>query len=155
VAGQEKLKAVVRIPETQARDLAIGLKAEVDTRNGIVQGHVSRADPGAANGSVAVDIALDGELPRGARPDLSVDATIEIERLPDVIYVGRPADGSSEATVGLFVLDADGRYAHRVQVELGRGSVNAIEVRKGLKPGDQVILSEMGRWDAVDRVKLQ
>jgi multidrug efflux pump subunit AcrA (membrane-fusion protein) len=155
VAGQEKLKAVVRVPETQARDLAIGLKAEVDTRNGIVQGHVSRTDPGATNGSVTVDISLDGELPRGARPDLSVDATIELERLPDVIYVGRPADGSSEATVGLFVLDPDGRYAHRVQVDLGRGSVNAIEVRKGLKPGDQVILSEMGRWDAVDRVKLQ
>ena len=155
VAGQEKLKAVVRVPETQARDLALGLKAEVDTRNGIAVGHVSRVDPGATNGSVAVDIALDGELPRGARPDLSVDATIEIERLPNVIYVGRPADGSSEATVGLFVLDNDGRYAHRIQVELGRGSVNAIEVRKGLKPGDQVILSEMGRWDAVDRVKLQ
>jgi multidrug resistance efflux pump len=155
VAGQEKLKAVVRVPETQARDLAIGLKAEVDTRNGIVQGHVSRVDPGATNGSVAVDIALDGELPRGARPDLSVDGTIELERLPDVVYVGRPADGSSEATVGLFVLDADGHYAHRVQVALGRGSVNAIEVRSGLKPGDQVILSEMGRWDAVDRVKLQ
>jgi multidrug efflux pump subunit AcrA (membrane-fusion protein) len=155
VAGQEKLKAVVRVPETQARDLAIGLKAEVDTRNGIVQGHVSRTDPGATNGSVTVDISLDGELPRGARPDLSVDATIELERLPDVMYVGRPADGSSEATVGLFVLDPDGRYAHRVQVDLGRGSVNAIEVRKGLKPGDQVILSEMGRWDAVDRVKLQ
>jgi multidrug resistance efflux pump len=155
VAGQEKLKAVVRVPETQARDLALGLKAEVDTRNGIAVGHVSRVDPGATNGSVAVDIAIDGELPRGARPDLSVDATIEIERLPNVVYVGRPADGSSEATVGLFVLDGDGRYARRVQVELGRGSVNAIEVRKGLKPGDQVILSEMGRWDAVDRVKLQ
>jgi len=155
VAGQEKLKAVVRVPETQARDLAIGLKAEVDTRNGIVQGHVSRTDPGATNGSVTVDISLDGELPRGARPDLAVDATIELERLPDVMYVGRPADGSSEATVGLFVLDPDGRYAHRVQVDLGRGSVNAIEVRKGLKPGDQVILSEMGRWYAVDRVKLQ
>jgi HlyD family secretion protein len=155
VAGQEKLKAVVRVPETQARDLALGLKAVVDTRNGVVQGHVSRVDPGATNGTVSVDIAIDGELPRGARPDLSVDATIEIERLADVVYVGRPADGSSEATVGLFVLDPDGHYAHRVQVALGRGSVNAIEVRSGLKPGDQVILSEMGRWDAVDRVKLQ
>jgi HlyD family secretion protein len=155
VAGQEKLKAVVRVPETQARDLALGLKAEVDTRNGVVAGHVARVDPGAQNGTVSVDIAIDGELPRGARPDLSVDATIEIERLADVIYVGRPADGSSEATVGLFVLDADGHFAHRVQVALGRGSVNAIEVRSGLKPGDQVILSEMGRWDAVDRVKLQ
>ena len=155
VAGQERLKAVVRVPETQARDLAVGLKAEVDTRNGLVQGHVSNVDPGATNGSVGVDITIDGELPRGARPDLSVDATIELERLPDVVYVGRPADGSSETTVGLFVLEPDGRYAHRVQVALGRGSVNAIEVRSGLKPGDQVILSEMGRWDAVDRVKLQ
>ena len=155
VAGQERLTAVVRVPETQARDLAVGLKAEVDTRNGIVQGHVSNVDPGATNGSVGVDITIDGELPRGARPDLSVDATIELERLPDVVYVGRPADGSSETTVGLFVLEPDGRYAHRVQVALGRGSVNAIEVRSGLKPGDQVILSEMGRWDAVDRVKLQ
>jgi multidrug efflux pump subunit AcrA (membrane-fusion protein) len=155
VAGQEKLKAVVRVPETQARDLALGLLADVDTRNGIVRGHVARVDPAAQNGTVAVDVALDGDLPRGARPDLSVDATIEIERLPNVVHVGRPADGSSESTVGLFVLEADGRHARRVQVELGRGSANAIEVRKGLKPGDQVILSEMSRWDAVDRVKLQ
>ena len=155
VAGQEKLKAVVRVPETQARDLALGLSTDVDTRNGIVKGHVSRVDPGATGGTVSVDIALDGALPRGARPDLSVDATIEIERLANVLHVGRPADGSSESTVGLFVLDTDGRHAHRVQVELGRGSANAIEIRKGLKPGDQVILSEMSRWDSVDRVKLQ
>ncbi|MEQ1831491.1 MAG: HlyD family efflux transporter periplasmic adaptor subunit [Candidatus Eisenbacteria bacterium] len=155
VAGQDRLKAVVRIPETQARDLAIGLMAAIDTRNGIVKGHVARIDPGAQNGTVSVDLALDGVLPRGARPDLSVDATIEIERLPDVIYVGRPADGSSEATVGLFVLEADGHHAKRVSVDLGRGSANSIEVRKGLKPGDQVILSEMTRWDSVDRVKLQ
>ncbi len=155
VAGQDRLKAVVRVPETQARDLALGLMADVDTRNGIVKGHVARVDPGAQNGTVSVDVELDGPLPRGARPDLSVDATIEIERLPNAIYVGRPADGSSESTVGLFVLDTDGRHANRVQVELGRGSVNAIEVRKGLKPGDRVILSEMTRWDSVDRVKLQ
>ena len=154
VAGQEKLKAVVRVPETQARDLALGLAADVDTRNGIVKGHVARVDPGATGGTVSVDIALDGQLPRGARPDLSVDATIEIERLANVMHVGRPADGSSESTVGLFVLEADGRHARRQQVELGRGSANAIEVRKGLKPGDQVILSEMSRWDSVDRVKL-
>lgn len=154
VAGQEKLKAVVRVPETQARDLALGLAADVDTRNGIVKGHVARVDPGATGGTVSVDIALDGQLPRGARPDLSVDATIEIERLANVMHVGRPADGSSESTVGLFVLEPDGRHARRVQVELGRGSANAIEVRKGLKPGDQVILSEMSRWDSVDRVKL-
>jgi multidrug efflux pump subunit AcrA (membrane-fusion protein) len=155
VAGQDRLKAVVHVPETQARDLALGLVAQIDTRNGIVQGHVSRVDQGAANGTVSVDVAIDGELPRGARPDLSVDATIEIERLADVTYVGRPADGSSETTVGLFVLEADGHHARRVQVKLGRGSANAIEVRDGLKPGDQVILSEMTRWDAVDRVKLQ
>jgi HlyD family secretion protein len=154
VAGQDHLKAVVHIPETQARDLALGLAAEVDTRNGVVKGHVSRVDPGAQNGTVSVDVALDGPLPRGARPDLSVDATIEIERLADVIYVGRPADGSSETTVGLFVLEADGRHARRIPVELGRGSANSIEVRKGLKPGDQVILSEMTRWDSVERVKL-
>ena len=155
VAGQDRLKAVVRVPETQARDLAQGLVAQIDTRNGIVKGHVSRVDPGATNGTVSVDVAIDGPLPRGSRPDLSVDATIEIERLADVIYVGRPADGSSEATVGLFVLEADGHHARRVQVQLGRGSANSIEVRSGLKPGDQVILSEMTRWDAVDRVKLQ
>jgi multidrug efflux pump subunit AcrA (membrane-fusion protein) len=155
VAGQDRLKAVVHIPETQARDLALGLVAQIDTRNGIVKGHVSRVDPGAVNGTVAVDVTIDDPLPRGARPDLSVDATIEIERLPDAVYVGRPADGSSETTVGLFVLEADGRHARRVQVQLGRGSANAIEVRKGLKPGDQVILSEMTRWDNVDRVKLQ
>jgi multidrug efflux pump subunit AcrA (membrane-fusion protein) len=155
VAGEERLKAVVRVPETQARDLALGLLAEVDTRNGVVKGHVSRVDPAAQNGTVSVDVAFDADLPRGARPDLSVDATIEIERLPNVLYVGRPADGSSETTVGLFVLETDGRHARRVQVDLGRGSANAIEIKKGLKPGDQVILSEMSRWDAVDRVKLQ
>jgi multidrug efflux pump subunit AcrA (membrane-fusion protein) len=155
VAGQDRLKAVVRVPETQARDVALGLAAVVDTRNGTVKGRVSRIDPGAQGGTVAVDIALEGALPRGARPDLSVDATIEIERLPDVLYVGRPADGSSEATVGLFVLSPDGHSATRTPVQLGRGSVNSIEVLKGLRVGDQVILSEMSRWDAVARVRLQ
>ncbi len=155
VAGQDRLKAVVRIPEQQARDLALGLIAQIDTRNGIVKGHVSRIDPGAQNGTVSVDLAIDGQLPKGARPDLSVDATIEIERLADVTYVGRPADGSAETTAGLFVLDTDGHHAHRVQVQLGRGSANAIEIKNGLKPGDQVILSEMSRWETVDRVKLQ
>ena len=155
VAGQDRLKAVVRVPEQQARDLALGLAAQIDTRNGIVKGHVSRVDPGAQGGTVSVDLAIDGPLPKGARPDLSIDATIEIERLADVLFVGRPADGSAETTAGLFVLDADGRHAHRVQVLLGRGSANAIEVKNGLKPGDQVILSEMSRWQAVERVKLQ
>lgn len=155
VAGQDRLKAVVRVPETQARDVALGLPVVVDTRNGTVKGRVSRIDPGAQGGTVAVDVAIEGVLPRGARPDLSVDATIEIERLPNVLYVGRPADGSSEATVGLFVLGADGHTATRTPVKLGRGSVNTIEVLSGLKVGDQVILSEMSRWDAVARVRLQ
>lgn len=155
VAGQDRLKAVVRVPETQARDVALGLPVVVDTRNGTVKGHVARIDPGAQGGTVAVDVAIEGALPRGARPDLSVDATIEIERLSNVLYVGRPADGSSEATVGLFVLGADGHMATRTPVKLGRGSVNTIEVLAGLKVGDQVILSEMSRWDAVARVRLQ
>lgn len=155
VAGQDRLKAVVRVPETQARDVALGLPVVVDTRNGTVKGRVSRIDPGAQGGTVAVDVAIEGALPRGARPDLSVDATIEIERLPNVLYVGRPADGSSEATVGLFVLGPDGHTATRTPVQLGRGSVNTIEVISGLKVGDQVILSEMSRWDAVARVRLQ
>lgn len=155
VIGPDKLKAVIRVPETQARDVALGLKAVVDTRNGTVNGHVARIDPAAENGTVAVDITLEGALPRGARPDLSVDGTIEIERLADVLSVGRPADGASEATVGLFRLDADGHNAQRVQVRLGRASVNTIEVIQGLKEGDQVILSEMSRWDAVDRVRLK
>lgn len=155
VAGQDRLKAVVRVPETQARDVALGLPVVVDTRNGTVKGRVSRIDPGAQGGTVAVDVAIEGVLPRGARPDLSVDATIEIERLPNVLYVGRPADGSSEATVGLFVLGPDGHTATRTPVQLGRGSVNTIEVLSGLKVGDQVILSEMSRWDAVARVRLQ
>jgi len=155
VAGQDRLKAVVRVPETQARDVVLGLAVVVDTRNGTVKGRVSRIDPGAQGGTVAVDVAIEGVLPRGSRPDLSVDATIEIERLPNVLYVGRPADGSSEATVGLFVLGSDGRIATRTSVKLGRGSVNTIEVLSGLKVGDQVILSEMSRWDAVARVRLQ
>jgi multidrug resistance efflux pump len=155
VAGQDRLKAVVRVPETQARDLSLGLKAEVDTRNGIIAGRVSRVDPSVQNGTVAVDIELEGALPKGARPDLTVDATIEIERLTDVVFVGRPAEGSSESTASLFVLASDGRSARRVAVRLGRGSVNAIEVLDGLAPGDQVILSEMTRWEQNDRVRLQ
>lgn len=155
VAGLERLKAVVQVPETQARDLALGLPATIDTRNGIVHGHVSRVDPAVQNGSVAVDLALDDSLPRGARPDLSVDATIEIDRIPNALYVGRPADGSSEATVGLFKLDSDGRNARRVPVKLGRGSANAVEVLEGLKEGDRLILSDMTRWDNANRVHLR
>jgi HlyD family secretion protein len=149
-----KLKAVLQIPETQAKDVAIGQKATIDTRNGIIPGHVVRSDPNAINGTVAVDVALDG-VATGARPDLSVDGTIEIERLERVLHVGRPAYGQPNSTIGMFKLVEDGNYAVRVPVQVGRSSVNSIEVVQGLKAGDQVILSDMSRWDAVDRVRLK
>ncbi len=148
------LKAVLRIAETQAAEVALGQKAAIDTRNGIVAGHVTRMDPQAVNGTVSVDVSLDGPLPQGARPDLSVEGTITIERLPDVLYVGRPAYGQSNSTVGLFKLAPGSHDAVRVNVQLGRASVNDIEVLGGLKKGDQVILSDMSRYDAVDRVRL-
>jgi len=154
VVEPSRLKAVLRIAETQAAEVAIGEKAAIDTRNGIVQGHVMRTDPSAQNGTVAVDVALDGALPQGARPDLSIEGTITIERLPNVVYVGRPAYGQSNSTVGLFRLVDGGKYAVRVNVQLGRTSVNSVEVLSGLKVGDVVILSDMSRYDAVDRVKL-
>ncbi len=150
-----RLKAELRIPETQARDLVIGQPAAIDTRNGIIPGWVSRIAPAVQGGTVTVDVALDGALPRGARPDLSVDGTIEIERLDNVLYVGRPAYGQAESRVGLFRLEEGGRSAVRVNVRLGRSSVNTIEVMEGLREGDVVILSDMSAWDAVDRVKLQ
>lgn len=153
VADPTKLKAEVRIAETQTKDIKIGQIAEVDTRNGIIPGRVIRIDPAATGGTVGVDIALEGDLPPGARPDLSVDGTITLERLPDVIKVGRPAFGQENSTVMLFKLDGQGE-AHRVQVKLGRTSVNEIEVIEGLQPGDQVILSDMSAHDAYDRVRL-
>lgn len=155
VADPGRLKAELRIPETQAKDIAIGQRAEVDTRNGIIDGRVMRIDPAATNGTVTVDVALAGELPRGARPDLSVDGTIELERLENVLYVGRPAFGQELSTVGLFRLDADNVEATRTSVKLGRSSVNTIEIVSGLDVGDQVVLSDMSAWDAVDRVRLK
>ncbi len=148
------LKAVLRIAETQAAEVAPGQEASIDTRNGIVKGHVTRMDPQAVNGTVTVDVALDGPLPQGARSDLSVEGTITIERLPNVLYVGRPAYGQSNSTVGLFKVVEGGHYAVRVNAQLGRASVNDIEVLGGLKKGDEVILSDMSRYDAVDRVKI-
>ena len=153
VADPTRLKAEVRIAETQTKDIRIGQIAEVDTRNGIIPGRVIRMDPASTGGTVGVDIALEGELPPGARPDLSVDGTITLEKLPDVIKVGRPAFGQENSTVMLFKLDQNGE-AHRVQVKLGRTSVNEIEVIEGLQPGDQVILSDMSAHDAYDRVRL-
>ncbi len=155
VAQPGKLKAVLRIPETQAKDITIGQPASIDTRNGIIEGHVMRIDPASVNGTVGVDVSLEGDLPKGARPDLSVDGTIEIERLKDVLYVGRPAYGQSESTVGLFRLDPDGKTATRVNVKLGRSSVTTIVVEQGLNVGDRVILSDMSQWDDNDRVRLK
>jgi HlyD family secretion protein len=154
VADPTRLKAEVRIAETQAKDIQIGQVSSIDTRNGIVAGHVSRIDPSVQNGTVTVDVSLEGELPRGARPDLSVDGTIELERLDDVVYVGRPAFGQERSTVQIFKLDADGVYALRTPVELGRSSVNTIEIVKGLRPGDRVILSDMTPQDANERIRL-
>ncbi|MGH9629848.1 MAG: efflux RND transporter periplasmic adaptor subunit, partial [Bryobacteraceae bacterium] len=142
------LKAELKIAETQAKDIAIGQPASIDTRNGIIPGSVSRIDPAAVNGTVTVDVKLKGELPQGARPDLSVDGTIELERLDDVLYVGRPVFGQPDSTVTLFKLDPDEREAQRVQVKLGRSSVNTIEIREGLLVGDKVILSDMSAQDA-------
>ena len=155
VAQPGRLKAVLRVPETQAKDVAIGQKASIDTRNGIVSGRVIRTDPAAVNGTVTIDIALEGELPKGARPDLSVDGTIEIERLNQVLYVTRPAYGQAESTVGLFKLDRDRKTASRVNVKLGRASVTTIEVVSGLLPGDKVIVSDMSRYDTFNKVRLQ
>jgi HlyD family secretion protein len=154
VAQPTKLKAVVRVPETQAKDVQIGQVAEVDTRNGVVAGKVARIDPSVQNGTVTVDIALTGALPKGARPDLTVDGTIELERLTDVVFVGRPAQGQPESQVSLFRLEQDGVHASRVKVTLGRASVSTVEVREGLNPGDQVILSDTSAWDANDRIRL-
>ncbi len=155
VASPDRLKAVLQVPESEARDVTLGLPASVDTRNGIVAGHVTRVDPGVQNGSVAVDITFTGSLPRGARPDLAIDGTIVIERMADVLSVGRPAAGGAETTVPLFRLEPDGHSAMRVPVRLGRASYDAVEVLGGLREGDRVILSEMSRWDRTDRVRLR
>ncbi|MDQ6913192.1 MAG: efflux RND transporter periplasmic adaptor subunit [Verrucomicrobiota bacterium] len=154
VADPTKLKAEVKIAETQAKDIQINQKSSIDTRNGVVEGHVTRVDPAVEQGTVKVDVALDGELPRGARPDLSVDGTIELERLDDVVYVGRPAFGQENNTVGIFKLVAGTSEAVRTPVKLGRSSVNTIEIINGLQPGDQVILSDTSAMDAHDRIRL-
>jgi HlyD family secretion protein len=154
VADPSKLKAEIQVPETQAKDVLIGQDAEIDTRNGVVTGKVSRVAPSVQNGTVTVEIALPGELPKGSRPDLSVDGIVELERLADVVFVGRPAFGQEHATANIFRLEADGVHAVRTQVQLGRSSVNTIEILKGLSPGDQVILSDMSQWDSNERVKL-
>jgi HlyD family secretion protein len=154
VAQPENLKAELRIAETQAKDITLGQRAEIDTRNGVVEGHVIRIDPAVQNGSVTVDVAIDGELPRGARPDLSVDGTIELERIEDTLYVQRPAYGKEHSRIGIFRLDPGGETATRVPVELGRTSVTLVEIVSGLRQGDRVILSDTSQWEDYDRVRL-
>ena len=154
VADPTKLKAQIKIAETQAKDIQIGQKAVVDTRNGLVDGHVIRVDPAVEQGTVTVDVAIDGQLPKGARPDLSVDGTIELERLNDVVYVGRPAFGQENNTVGMFKLINGSNEAVRTPVKLGKSSVNTIEILSGLQPGDQVILSDTSAWDSHERIRL-
>jgi HlyD family secretion protein len=149
-----RLKAEIKIPETQAKDIELGQKAEIDTRNGVVPGHVVRIDPAPVQGTVAVDVKLDGPLPKGARPNLSVDGTIELERLREVLYVGRPISAQSEGAASVFKVAAGGREAGRVSVKFGRNSVNTIVVKEGLSEGDQIITSDMQQWDAHSRVRL-
>lgn len=154
VVVKNQLKAALNIPETQARDIQTGQPASIDTHNGIIEGTVQRIDPGVHNGTVTVDVALNGFI-EGERPDLSVDGQIDLQRLTDVLYVGRPAFGNEDSTISLFKLSPDGKYANRVPVKVGRASVNAIQVLGGLNEGDTVILSDMSRWDQVDRIRLE
>ncbi len=155
VSDPTRLKAELKIPETLVNDVAVGQPAEVDTRNGVIRGEVARIDPAAAEGTVLVEVRLLGQLPRGARPDLSVDGTIELERLPDVLHVGRPIHARPDSPMGLFVLESDGTHASRLQIQVGSVSVSRVEVRSGLRAGDSVILSDMSAWDGYDRIRLE
>lgn len=154
VADPSHLKAELKIAETQAKDVLVGQNANIDTRNGVITGRVSRIDPSVLQGTVTVDVLLTGELPKGARPDLSVDGTIELENLTNILYVGRPVHGQSNSTIGIFKLDSTGKEAFRVTVKLGRSSVNTIEVLEGLSVNDQVILSDMSAWDVYNRIRI-
>jgi HlyD family secretion protein len=154
VAEMQHLKAQLKIAETQVKDIALGQQADIDTRNGIIPGHVSRIDPGAQGGTVTVDVALDGPLPQGARPELSVDGTITLARLDNVLYMGRPAFGQAGATVGMFKIEPGGKEATRVTVKLGRSSVSNVEILEGLKEGDRVILSDTSQWDNFKTIRL-
>lgn len=155
VAQLHELVAELKIPELQARDLSVGLQAHIDTRNGIVTGNVSRVDPAVENGAVRVEVELNGELPPGARPDLSVDGVIEIERTPDALYVARPATGDPESKASVFKVDADGVHAHRIAVHLGKASVNEVQVIAGLKAGDRIIVSDVSQWSASDELRIR
>jgi len=155
VVQPDQLKASLKIPETQARDISIGQPAEVDTHNGVIEGKVMRIDPAVVNGTVTVDVELAGDLPQGARPDLSVDGTINLENMGNVLQIGRPANGAENSTISLFKLNSDGKTAVRVPVQVGRGSVNNLRVLNGLQAGDTVILSDMSKYDNTDRIRLE
>jgi len=155
VVQPDQLKASLKIAETQARDIQIGQPAEIDTHNGVIPGRVTRIDPAVQNGTVTVDVELAGALPQGARPDLSVDGTIDLDRMADVVFVGRPALGNENSTISLFRLSPDGTTAVKVPVKVGRASVNSIQVLEGLQPGDTVVLSDMSRWDSNDRLRIE
>jgi HlyD family secretion protein len=154
VANPSRLRAQVRVPETQAKDLRVGQRATIDTRAGVIAGSVSRIDPSVQKGTVLVDVSLQGELPPAARPDLTIEGTIEIERLRDVLFVGRPAFGNENSEVQMFKLDADGESANRISVRLGRTSTNTVEILGGLAAGDRVILSDMAQWAQSERVRI-
>jgi HlyD family secretion protein len=155
VAEPTRLKAELKISETQAKDLQIGQPVSIDTRNGLVQGKVIRIDPAVVNGTVTVDASLLGDLPKGVRPDLSVEGIVELDRAADGLFVGRPVQAQAYGTMGLYRLSPDGSEAQRVKVRLGRGSVSTIEILEGLRPGDQVILSDTSAWDASDRIRIK
>lgn len=155
VADPRSLKAELKIPETQAKDIQLGQPASVDTRNGVIAGTVRRIDPAVQQGTVTVDVALEGPLPQGVRPDLSVDGTVRLEQLADVLYIGRPAFGQEKSTVAMFRLEEGGQSASRVQVTLGRSSVGSVEVVAGLREGDQVVLSDMSAWDGINHVRFK
>jgi HlyD family secretion protein len=156
VAQPDRLKAEIRVPETQAKDLVVGQRAQIDTRNGVVTAKVARIDPAASNGTVLVDLSIDGALPAGARPDLSVDATIELERLADVVFVARPVRAQENAIGSVLRVDGvDGDRAERVKVQFGRASASAIEIRSGLAPGDRVIVSDDSAYDKFNEIKIK
>ena len=150
-----KLKAVLRIGETQAKDVAIGQAAMIDTRNGIVKGHVSRMDPAAQAGTVTIDVSIDESLPAGARPDLNIDGTIQLERLKSIVFTGRPTFAQDNSAVGMFRLDPDGKSATRVQVRVGRVSANAVEIVQGLQAGDKIVLSDVTLPDNAERFRIK
>jgi HlyD family secretion protein len=154
VARQDHLKAQLKVAENQAKDIQLNQSVIIDTHNGTITGHVSRIDPSVQNGTVTVEVVLSGQLPKGARPDLTVDGTIEIERLENVLYIGRPAFGNENNTISVFKLDSNGKIATRVNIKLGRSSVNTIEILDGLKEGDQVIISDISSWDKFERINL-